>query len=131
MLSHIKAPLREEKREVASYPGCNLAKMAHTCKCLYERHTENNGNTRAAHVPEVPTDLGAAAARERLSPPALKAFFTIMARWKVQTEAPRDPSDPSQWSDAGLAPAMREHLRSRIALSFERETISAIRAEWL
>ncbi len=55
----------------------------------------------------------------------------FMARWKVQTEAPRDPSDPSQWSDAGLSPAMREHLRSRIALSFERETIRSIRAEWL
>lgn len=55
----------------------------------------------------------------------------FMARWKVQTEAPRDPSDPSQWSDAGLSPEMRDHLRSRIALSFERETIRAIRAEWL
>lgn len=55
----------------------------------------------------------------------------FMARWKVQTEAPRDPSDPSQWSDAGLSPEMREHLRSRIALSFERETIRSIRAEWL
>lgn len=55
----------------------------------------------------------------------------FMARWKVQTEAPRDPSDPSQWSDAGLSPEMREHLRSRIALSFDRETIRSIRAEWL
>lgn len=55
----------------------------------------------------------------------------FMARWKVQTEAQRDPSDPSQWSDAGLSPAMRDHLRARIALSFERETIRAIRAEWL
>jgi Ser/Thr protein kinase RdoA (MazF antagonist) len=55
----------------------------------------------------------------------------FMARWKVQTEAPRDPSDPSQWSDAGLSPSMRDHLRSRIALSFDRETIRSIRAEWL
>lgn len=55
----------------------------------------------------------------------------FMARWKVQTEAPRDPSDPSQWSDAGLSPEMREHLRTRIALSFDRETIRSIRAEWL
>ena len=36
-----------------------------------------------------PTDLGAAAARERLSPPALKAFFAIMARWKVRDEDAR------------------------------------------
>lgn len=55
----------------------------------------------------------------------------FMARWKVQTEGPRDPSDPSQWSDAGLSREMREHLRSRIALSFDRETIRSIRAEWL
>lgn len=55
----------------------------------------------------------------------------FMARWKVQTEAPRDPSDPLQWSDAGLSPEMREHLRARIALAFERETIREIRAEWL
>ncbi len=55
----------------------------------------------------------------------------FMARWRVQTEAPRDPSDPSQWSDAGLSPDMREHLRSRIAFAFERETIRSIRAEWL
>lgn len=38
---------------------------------------------------DVPTDLGAAAARERLSPPALKAFFNIMARWKVRDEDAR------------------------------------------
>ncbi len=55
----------------------------------------------------------------------------FMARWKVQTQAPRDPSDPSQWSDAGLSPEMRTHLRSRIAFAFDRETIRSIRAEWL
>ena len=38
---------------------------------------------------DAPTDLGAAAARERLSPPALKAFFNIMARWKVRDEDAR------------------------------------------
>ena len=38
---------------------------------------------------DVPTDLGAVAARERLSPPALKAFFNIMARWKVRDEDAR------------------------------------------
>jgi Antitoxin Xre/MbcA/ParS C-terminal toxin-binding domain len=34
-------------------------------------------------------DLGARAARERLSTPALKAFFNIMARWKVRDEDAR------------------------------------------
>ena len=34
--------------------------------------------------PDAPADLGARAARERLSAPALKAFFRIMARWKIR-----------------------------------------------
>jgi aminoglycoside phosphotransferase (APT) family kinase protein len=55
----------------------------------------------------------------------------FMARWKVQTEAPRDPSDPSQWSDAGLEPAMKVHLRVRIDQCFDPGSIRALRAEWL
>lgn len=55
----------------------------------------------------------------------------FMARWRVQTEAPRDPDDPSQWSDAGLSAEMKTHLRSRIAMSFKREVIRGIREEWL
>ena len=39
MLSHIKAPLREEKREVASYPKRNLAKLRALCKRLCELTT--------------------------------------------------------------------------------------------
>jgi len=38
---------------------------------------------------ETPPDLGARANRERLSTPALKAFFNIMARWKVRDEDAR------------------------------------------
>ena len=34
-------------------------------------------------------DLGSRAARERLSPAALKAFFNIMAKWKVRDEDAR------------------------------------------
>jgi hypothetical protein len=34
-------------------------------------------------------DLGSRPARERLSPPALKAFFNIMSRWKVRDEDAR------------------------------------------
>lgn len=34
-------------------------------------------------------DLGSRAERERLSPAALKAFFNIMARWKVRDEDAR------------------------------------------
>ena len=51
--------------------------------------------TAAMHYPttryqlEVPTDLGAATARGRLSAPALKAFFSIMAQWKVRDEDAR------------------------------------------
>jgi hypothetical protein len=38
---------------------------------------------------DTPTDLGTPAARERLSTPALKAFFNIMAKWKVRDEDAR------------------------------------------
>lgn len=38
---------------------------------------------------DAPPDLGARAERERLSAPALKAFFNIMARWKVRDEDAR------------------------------------------
>jgi hypothetical protein len=38
------------------------------------------------HVVETPVDLHARAERERLSAPGLKAFFKIMARWKVRDE---------------------------------------------
>lgn len=41
------------------------------------------------HQVDVPTDLGTAAARQRLSAPALTAFFSIMARWKVRDEDAR------------------------------------------
>ncbi len=39
--------------------------------------------------PDAPPDLGSRAERERLSGPALKAFFNIMARWKVRDEDAR------------------------------------------
>jgi hypothetical protein len=38
---------------------------------------------------DAPPDLGARAERERLSAPALHAFFNIMARWKVRDEDAR------------------------------------------
>jgi hypothetical protein len=38
---------------------------------------------------EAPPDLGDRAERERLSAPALKAFFNIMARWRVRDEEAR------------------------------------------
>ena len=38
---------------------------------------------------EAPSDLGSRPARERLSAPGLKAFFNIMARWKVRDEDAR------------------------------------------
>src|SRR5262245_29864404 len=38
---------------------------------------------------EAPPDLTARHDRERLSAPALKAFFNIMARWKVRDEDAR------------------------------------------
>jgi len=38
---------------------------------------------------EAPPDLGTRGERERLSEPALKAFFNIMAKWKVRDEDAR------------------------------------------
>ena len=55
----------------------------------------------------------------------------FMARWRVQTRAPRDPADPSQWSDAGLEPSMRALYDRRIDQCFDRGSIQAMRAEWL
>ena len=41
------------------------------------------------YAPEPPPDLTAREQRERLSAPALKAFFNIMARWDVRDEDSR------------------------------------------
>ena len=38
---------------------------------------------------DTPADLGSREERERLSAPALKAFFNIMVRWKVRDEDAR------------------------------------------
>ena len=54
----------------------------------------------------------------------------FMARWRVQTRRPRDPSDPTQWSDAGLDPAMKAHIDTRIDSAFVANTIRSVRAEW-
>lgn len=54
----------------------------------------------------------------------------FMARWRVQTRSPRDPSDPTQWSDAGLEPEMRVQYDARIDKAFDRGVIRSIRAEW-
>ena len=42
-----------------------------------------------SHAVPAPADLTARSARERLSAPALKAFFNIMARWQVRDEDAR------------------------------------------
>jgi hypothetical protein len=39
--------------------------------------------------PDIPPDLGSRQERERLSAPVLKAFFNMMARWKVRDEDAR------------------------------------------
>jgi aminoglycoside phosphotransferase (APT) family kinase protein len=55
----------------------------------------------------------------------------FMARWRVETRAPRDPSNPSQWSDAGLDARMKAHIDARIDQCFTRDVIRSIRREWL
>ncbi len=54
----------------------------------------------------------------------------FMARWRVETRSPRDPSNPSQWSDAGLDARMKTHIDSRIDECFSPVAIREIRAEW-
>lgn len=44
---------------------------------------------RSRHRPPAPADLADRAVRERLSGPALRAFFNIMARWNVRDEDAR------------------------------------------
>lgn len=41
------------------------------------------------HLPAPPADLGDRAVRERLSGPALRAFFNVMRRWGVKDEDAR------------------------------------------
>ena len=41
------------------------------------------------YQPPPVVDLGSRAARERLSAPALRAFFNVMARWKLRDEDAR------------------------------------------
>jgi hypothetical protein len=41
------------------------------------------------YLVDTPADLASRPTRERLSAPALKAFFNIMARWKVRDEDAR------------------------------------------
>jgi aminoglycoside phosphotransferase (APT) family kinase protein len=55
----------------------------------------------------------------------------FMARWRVETRAPRDPANTTQWSDSGLDPKMKRHIDARIDRCFARETIRGIRSEWL
>jgi aminoglycoside phosphotransferase (APT) family kinase protein len=54
----------------------------------------------------------------------------FMARWRVQTRAPRDPSDPAQWSDTGLDPKMKAHIDATIDRCFERDFVRRVRDEW-
>ena len=41
------------------------------------------------HLPDAPADLSDRAVRDRLSGPALRAFFNIMRRWQVKDEDAR------------------------------------------
>jgi hypothetical protein len=43
----------------------------------------------SSYRPPIPPDLGSKAERERLSAPALKAFFKLMRRWQVRDEDAR------------------------------------------
>jgi len=55
----------------------------------------------------------------------------FMARWRVETRAPRDPANPGQWSDAGLEPGMKRHIDARIDQCLAPGAIRAIRRGWI
>jgi aminoglycoside phosphotransferase (APT) family kinase protein len=55
----------------------------------------------------------------------------FMARWRVETRRPRDPSNTTQWSDAGLDHNMKRHIDARIDHCFTRDVIRSIRNEWV
>ncbi len=55
----------------------------------------------------------------------------FMARWRVETRSPRDPSNAGQWSDSGLEPRMKQHIDARIDHCFRRDFVRAVRADWL
>lgn len=55
----------------------------------------------------------------------------FFARWRVETRAPRDPANTTQWSDSGLEPKMRDQYQARIDACFGREFIRSVRSEWL
>jgi aminoglycoside phosphotransferase (APT) family kinase protein len=55
----------------------------------------------------------------------------FMARWRVQTRAARDPSDPTQWSDAGLDHKMKGHIDAVIDRCFGRDFIRDVRSDWM
>jgi aminoglycoside phosphotransferase (APT) family kinase protein len=54
----------------------------------------------------------------------------FMARWRVETRAPRDPSNTTQWSDSGLDPKMKRHIDACIDHCFSRDFIRSARNEW-
>lgn len=55
----------------------------------------------------------------------------FMARWRVETRSPRDPSNVGQWSDSGLEPTMKAHIDATIDRCFDRDFVRGVRAEWL
>ena len=90
---------------------------------FYTLYLEKVGRRQAAK----PRTVAAADAPADVAPD--HAFHGSMAC--ADTRARAIPSDPTQWSDAGLEPAMKAHIDRRIDQCFRRDTIQSIRAEWM
>jgi aminoglycoside phosphotransferase (APT) family kinase protein len=104
------------------HPDVGKVLSRNEVKALYDLYLEKVGAERAAELEPWLLPM------RRLTWLRTTLF---MARWRVQTRQPRDLSDPTQWSDAGLDPAMKAHIDRRIDQCFERNTIHSIRAEWM
>jgi len=55
----------------------------------------------------------------------------FMARWRLENRALRHEGYPSQWSDPGLDPKMKDHLDRQIDVALGRDFVRSVRDEWL
>ena len=57
--------------------------------------------------------------------------MAFTARWSVQTDPAYAGDEPDRWSDTGLSPEMKAHIKATIADFYRPQTIARIRGDWL
>jgi aminoglycoside phosphotransferase (APT) family kinase protein len=104
------------------HPDVGIVLSQDDVRAFYALYLEKMGRARAAEIEPWLLSM------RRLTWLRTTLF---MARWRVHTRSPRDPGDPTQWSDRGLEPGMKAHIDRCIDQCFQRTTIQSIRAEWM